>query len=1198
MRLGIVAVSLALLVAQLVFSAEEVCVECAKMADAPAANIVYSVDTLGKTLSVTLYYEDPGGTPSRKPINNSVVLIELSNSTGLKEIYKTYTNDNGTATFNFAGWSDACLDMKMMYCPFCNPDSPACGFAECLSYAQIHNESGYYSNNPGPIDSASDIDAGPGAGTEPSTYNPDLYFPALKVAAYCPPPPPLTTTPAMCLPLLIIFSLLSGALYLTGRNPFVGFNIGGARVGRHIRYQARGRGYSMSLMSVVQAGLTIGQAAKTASAGYTTKGKDGKDVKLKGKAALWQSEKDAAKSRAFIIQDIEKLRQGTRTLRIQNTIKRASKGKKRAQVGSSGAGASAPQMVGGQMIFGASGGGGARFGEVFDSKHGWAMIPRIALFVAGNTILGSAIDRAFSIATYNSQLNRGESAFEILFKTRSSRLQEAISTLGAIEVRDGQGKLVGLKVPMGDKFVLVTGGPGVERDKETGEITGLKRNFDGTVTFTVKGEPGAAQFRSSDGSMQVTLGADNKVVGVSYVLRKEGGGATLVTVVQGEGGKAQAFSLSVDSQGRALDPSGKLVFFDSDGKPVKVASVDAQGRPLDAKGSVIPAAEPARPAGIDAQGKPLGRDGQPIEHLAVGVMQDPPASAGADARKAWTAMTSAYFEAAPRGIGIGADLSSFTSSWANTIEAQTAVIGDLRNQITLEQSRAAEGAQSKLLDSSGGAAAYDKARERVAVQTMAYSLGYTPDELASGAPGATGTSLFKGLPDRSAEGMGGAEVALQAVGAALKSDGMNTEDVSKSFIGRSGLQGRDRQTLETAMSGILGGTSLTGLLSMNRDGLTLALIEQGVKQDDARRIAGSVDPLAFKSFSESARPLVDRLRETLPPPLFERVVSRDTAQLEQIGSAAPLMDRDNLVQLMASSPRFMNDPRIPEGARQDLREYAYLENMKNSANSASSAYEQGQVLNAGVMSQRLYDQNYDYLTTGLVNEASRQEGVFAPPRGRGPGEYEQAAQALDHGLAAYRMESSFGVEATTESVASKELQRRESILERTAMGDYSSASALAAEGHKQYSIAADSARALGDETSARRFEDEAKKYGTAMGTIDNAARAGPGSSEWGYAQLVDGVGTALGVSDLQKMEASRPLDSAEDEDDRKSILASRSAVFSPNNAMELGNSVCVTRSSLTGSRYDKLIEVKESIESRLPKEEGRRPLTPDRPEDI
>lgn len=285
MRLALVFLCFAVVLG---FAAEE-CANCAAFAGRPHAAIMTSVDEVAQTLSAYVFYENTTASPPRQPVNDSIIVLEISNAS-FREIYKTYTGPAGNMTFNFSSWAQTgCINIKVLYCPFCSPDSEAPCFLQCIQYAGLSNNKTYYMRPDNSyqfsstertarplIDNVSDIPDVPGA-SPPSAINPEKYFPDLRTVSYCAPPPPMNATPAMCFPLLIIFSLLGGALYLTGRNPFMSFNIGSQHVGRHIRYQARGRGVSISGQAIAGAVSSIKGAKDAKKQGVA-------DAKAKAKA--------------------------------------------------------------------------------------------------------------------------------------------------------------------------------------------------------------------------------------------------------------------------------------------------------------------------------------------------------------------------------------------------------------------------------------------------------------------------------------------------------------------------------------------------------------------------------------------------------------------------------------------------------------------------------------------------------------------------------------------------------------------------------------------------------------------------------------------------------------------------------------------------------------------------------------------------
>ncbi|MBN1170417.1 hypothetical protein JXA56_05300, partial [Candidatus Micrarchaeota archaeon] len=239
-----------LLALGIVFAAEP-CISCGELSDAPQARLFTVVNQ--NSLEITAFYENLSADPSRLPIADYILLLEVADNEGNQlEFYRIYLDSQGHAEYDFSSLSDQCLAFKVLYCPFCDPESPACGFEACLNYSGI--ETGATSVN--------DVPVVPGQSV-PGTLNDRRFLPALSQRSYCPPPPPLGATPSMCFPLLLIFSLLAGSMYLTGNNPFAGLNVGGARMGRHIKYQARGRGYAFSTMAAVSAGISVGTAVKT-----------------------------------------------------------------------------------------------------------------------------------------------------------------------------------------------------------------------------------------------------------------------------------------------------------------------------------------------------------------------------------------------------------------------------------------------------------------------------------------------------------------------------------------------------------------------------------------------------------------------------------------------------------------------------------------------------------------------------------------------------------------------------------------------------------------------------------------------------------------------------------------------------------------------------------------------------------------------
>ncbi|MFH1520569.1 MAG: hypothetical protein ABID61_02915 [Candidatus Micrarchaeota archaeon] len=318
--------------------AVETCVDCADFVNAPNGRLLVILDSDNTAINIFAFYENNSGSPSRVPINNAILIIELTNSSDMDpEIYKVYTDDEGQATFDFTNWAQACVDMKVLYCPFCADESANCGFAECLSFSGLHSEAGYYYNTlPGEeILNASSIPA-PAGSVPPAVLNDGKFLPDVTVSNYCAPPSNYVATPAMCLPLIIIFALLGGALYLSGQNPFGVFNLGSPRMGKHIRYQAKGRGFSLNLMSLVQAGMSIAgtvNQVKKAKAEAAKAVKDGKKgaTELTTAQAYRQVGNTTAKNSVFLVSGIGRTKQGLKSNREAKAAAAAKGGTKSGQ---------------------------------------------------------------------------------------------------------------------------------------------------------------------------------------------------------------------------------------------------------------------------------------------------------------------------------------------------------------------------------------------------------------------------------------------------------------------------------------------------------------------------------------------------------------------------------------------------------------------------------------------------------------------------------------------------------------------------------------------------------------------------------------------------------------------------------------------------------------------------------------------------
>jgi len=225
-------------------------------------------------INVYAYYENFSNVPPRTSIEKTMLFVYVVPAEGEKELLRIYTDEDGKATFNFSKYYEIAYEQQMaytfkfIYCPFCHPEDPGypCGFEECVKSAAIELPPG--------ISKPEDVPLAPGeTPLSESELQRRSFLPTSITITYTPPPKPQTVTPAFCLPLLIIFALLGGALYYTGRNPFAAFSLGAPRAGRHIRYAPGSRGVYVSgksiaatISSAISGGKEVKGAAKAGAA--------------------------------------------------------------------------------------------------------------------------------------------------------------------------------------------------------------------------------------------------------------------------------------------------------------------------------------------------------------------------------------------------------------------------------------------------------------------------------------------------------------------------------------------------------------------------------------------------------------------------------------------------------------------------------------------------------------------------------------------------------------------------------------------------------------------------------------------------------------------------------------------------------------------------------------------------------------------
>ncbi|MBU0591428.1 MAG: hypothetical protein ABIJ10_07340 [Candidatus Micrarchaeota archaeon] len=511
------------------------CITCNELADSFQVHLLSELHEPENQFEVWAYYEDTSISPPRQPVNDSILIVEIRNVDGLSEIYKIYTDDAGNAIFDYEDWNDACINFKVLYCPFCLPDSEECGFRECLEYSSISTDSGTYTNIIGAVETIDSIPAAPGA-SPPVELDSRRFLPEFVTTTYCPPPAPLSGTPAMCLPLLVIFSMLAGSLYMTGRNPFAGFSMGGAKIGRHIRYQARGRGFHFSGMAALSAISTVTRASKT---GMT---KDKKTGERGGSKALGKQEKAQANNRGFLGMGglSSKTSRFSALSNRGGQIKRLMKDSLKGKTDSKGKALSFNERLkrGNKWIESTASGAGRDTATSVAVKPGESqflpgssgMSPRLSelgshaglglvVYLLSATTIGGIVDSIYRSAT-------GQSIFEALFVDHERRaVQDATSFDEIAEqrcVRNADGRIIALNIDIdGRERVTVIGSrPGEEEGTTVYTVNvPVSSEFAGEETVVVD-EHGTAvptpSGQTNRGTFEVTTDSRNRVIQIAY----------------------------------------------------------------------------------------------------------------------------------------------------------------------------------------------------------------------------------------------------------------------------------------------------------------------------------------------------------------------------------------------------------------------------------------------------------------------------------------------------------------------------------------------------------------------------------------------------------------------------------------------------------------------------------------------------------
>lgn len=262
---------------------KDVCEDCPD-AESVDARMFLDLKFDEETVQSTLFVEREAF--ERSPIEDATVFVKVIRSdSGDVEYCRLRTDSDGVSELDYSsyGCEDTGCTIRFIFC--CPDVSSGCLIPTCLSDPDI--------------DSYLDVAACPGVSTSgwPTQALVDgseiPIYPALDEVAI--PRSPTVVGAAiyfeLCLPVLVIFGLLSAAMYASGRNPFQMFSLYNVRFKRvpERMLRARGRTWNIkaiagSLASAVMTATRIGKGIKGKKGGTDLTGLSGKG--FFGKAGL------------------------------------------------------------------------------------------------------------------------------------------------------------------------------------------------------------------------------------------------------------------------------------------------------------------------------------------------------------------------------------------------------------------------------------------------------------------------------------------------------------------------------------------------------------------------------------------------------------------------------------------------------------------------------------------------------------------------------------------------------------------------------------------------------------------------------------------------------------------------------------------------------------------------------------------------
>ncbi len=221
------------------------CPSCIGIGDYTNPRMIAIVDPVYHEIQLYLTFKNTSASPSDQPVKNTTIIAFVP---GQKDLWVLYTDETGQATMNLSYYDKmkpaiGCQSFVFIYCPFSN----GCGLEQCFNMTGITRDTinTYPSNGLLGVPGAPGISFVPSPILLPETYS---ILPAMSAVPYCPmPPPEASKIPGdICLPFLLVLGLLIGAMQLSGKNPFAGFDFSSPRISYKPRYEPRMRGKALN----------------------------------------------------------------------------------------------------------------------------------------------------------------------------------------------------------------------------------------------------------------------------------------------------------------------------------------------------------------------------------------------------------------------------------------------------------------------------------------------------------------------------------------------------------------------------------------------------------------------------------------------------------------------------------------------------------------------------------------------------------------------------------------------------------------------------------------------------------------------------------------------------------------------------------------------------------------------------------------